>query len=188
MTYILLNGGQGGGGGASADSPFDVDNLRLEGNTITTTNASGNLVLDTDASGLVQVLSSMQFVDAGLTVYSGGSGGDEKVQLAGGAGGPLFSSDTDLRWYNNTDISSGSADAGLKRLAAGKLQGTDGGAGGLTAFMLTATVGIFRGAGTPEGSVTADIGSIYLRTDGGVGSSLYVKEEDSGTSTGWQAK
>jgi hypothetical protein len=43
------------------------------------------------------------------------------------------------------------------------------------------------GAGTPEGAVTAPVGSLYTRTDGGASSTLYVKE--SGTSnTGWIAK
>lgn len=44
-----------------------------------------------------------------------------------------------------------------------------------------------RGAGTPEGAVTAGIGSTYQRTDGGAGTSFYVKESGSGN-TGWVAK
>jgi hypothetical protein len=42
-------------------------------------------------------------------------------------------------------------------------------------------------AGTPEGSVTAPVGSLYTRTDGGAGTTLYVKESGSGN-TGWVAK
>lgn len=43
------------------------------------------------------------------------------------------------------------------------------------------------GTGTPEGAVTAPVGSLYTRDDGGAGTTLYVKE--SGTSnTGWVAK
>ena len=45
----------------------------------------------------------------------------------------------------------------------------------------------FVGTGTPEGNVTAGVGSIYHRLDGGANTSFYVKE--SGTSnTGWAAK
>jgi len=40
------------------------------------------------------------------------------------------------------------------------------------------------GAGSPEGVVTAPVGSIYSRTDGGAGTSLYVKESGVGN-TGW---
>lgn len=43
------------------------------------------------------------------------------------------------------------------------------------------------GTGSPEGVVTAGIGSIYSRTDGGASTSLYVKESGTGN-TGWAAK
>jgi hypothetical protein len=43
------------------------------------------------------------------------------------------------------------------------------------------------GAGTPEGSVTAGVGSVYQRTNGGANTSLYVKESGTGN-TGWVAK
>lgn len=44
------------------------------------------------------------------------------------------------------------------------------------------------GEGSPEGVVTADRGAIYQRTDGGAGSTLYVKESGDGLNTGWAAK
>lgn len=43
------------------------------------------------------------------------------------------------------------------------------------------------GAGSPEGAVSAPVGSFYSRTDGGVGTSFYVKESGAGN-TGWAAK
>ena len=43
------------------------------------------------------------------------------------------------------------------------------------------------GAGTPEGVMTAPVGSFYTRTDGAAGTTLYVKETGTG-STGWVAK
>ena len=46
---------------------------------------------------------------------------------------------------------------------------------------------ITSGTGSPEGALSAAVGSIFLRTNGGAGTTLYVKE--SGTSTtGWVAK
>lgn len=42
------------------------------------------------------------------------------------------------------------------------------------------------GSGTPESAVTAPVGSVYMRTDGGAGTSLYIKESGSGN-TGWKA-
>jgi hypothetical protein len=46
---------------------------------------------------------------------------------------------------------------------------------------------MLRGTGTPEGAVVAPIGSIYLRTDGGTSTTLYVKESGTGN-TGWVGK
>lgn len=42
-------------------------------------------------------------------------------------------------------------------------------------------------SGSPEGVVTASRGALYTRTDGGVGTTLYVKESGTGN-TGWVAK
>lgn len=47
---------------------------------------------------------------------------------------------------------------------------------------------ILSGAGAPNGVVPANIGSMYLRTDGGAGTTLYVKESGNGTNTGWVGK
>jgi hypothetical protein len=50
----------------------------------------------------------------------------------------------------------------------------------------TGSVQDLTGSGSPESSVTAPIGSVYRRTDGGSGTVLYVKESGSGN-TGWIA-
>ena len=46
---------------------------------------------------------------------------------------------------------------------------------------------VLRGTGTPESAVTAPVGSLFTRRDGGAGTTLYVKESGS-SSTGWVAK
>lgn len=43
------------------------------------------------------------------------------------------------------------------------------------------------GAGSPEGVLTAPVGSLYTRTDGGASTTLYIKETGTGN-TGWVAK
>lgn len=48
-------------------------------------------------------------------------------------------------------------------------------------------VGIWTGAGTPEGNVTAGVGSTYHNRTGAGNSSYYVKESGTGA-TGWQPK
>jgi hypothetical protein len=49
------------------------------------------------------------------------------------------------------------------------------------------TAFITSGTGSPEGAVTAPVGSLYTRTDGGVSTTLYVKTSGTGN-TGWTAK
>jgi hypothetical protein len=46
---------------------------------------------------------------------------------------------------------------------------------------------LISGPGSPEGFVTAVVGSLYMRTNGGAGTTLYVKESGTGN-TGWVAK
>lgn len=45
-------------------------------------------------------------------------------------------------------------------------------------------VSLVDGTGTPEAAVTAPVGSLYLRSDGGVGTTVYTKESGVGN-TGW---
>jgi len=46
---------------------------------------------------------------------------------------------------------------------------------------------LLEGTGSPEGVVIASPGALYQRTDGGVGTSIYVKEVGD-DEFGWQAK
>lgn len=52
---------------------------------------------------------------------------------------------------------------------------------------LNNSVSIRSGTGSPEAAVTGTVGDLYLRTDGGANTTLYVKESGSGN-TGWIAK
>lgn len=46
---------------------------------------------------------------------------------------------------------------------------------------------LHTGTGSPESVLTATVGHVYLRSDGGAGTTLYVKESGSGN-TGWVGK
>jgi hypothetical protein len=54
-------------------------------------------------------------------------------------------------------------------------------------FTVDGFISITGGIGSPEGVVTAPVGSLFLRTNGGVATTLYVKETGTGN-TGWAAK
>jgi len=79
---------------------------------------------------------------------------------------------------------------GIAAASADKVYVADGaGSGDWTdiSTLLAVTGLIFTGTGTPEGVQTANVGSIFLRTDGGAGTSIYVKESGTGN-TGWVGK
>jgi len=44
------------------------------------------------------------------------------------------------------------------------------------------------GTGSPNGSITGGIGSVYINKSGGAGTTLYVKESGANTNTGWVGK
>jgi len=58
---------------------------------------------------------------------------------------------------------------------------------GLDADVTRVEARLLSGAGSPESNVAAPIGTVYLRSDGGSGTTLYVKESGTGN-TGWVAK
>lgn len=58
--------------------------------------------------------------------------------------------------------------------------------GSLQRFKL-GEISIYSGSGTPEGVVTAVVGSIYCRTDTG-GTTLYIKEFNGTANTGWRVQ
>jgi hypothetical protein len=59
-------------------------------------------------------------------------------------------------------------------------------ADGFVRMKATASDIIF-GSGSPEGVVTATVGSMFLRSDGGAGTSMYIKESGA-SNTGWVGK
>jgi len=102
-----------------------------------------------------------------------------------------MSNNMQLQWFPGA-ANSGSADVTLSRNAAGILQvGTTAAnaLGTIAAAKHQVATSVFwsSGTGSPEGVLTANIGSLYSRTDGGAGTSFYVKESGTGN-TGWVSK
>jgi hypothetical protein len=114
--------GSGGGGGGGVSSPLDVDNIRIEDNTISSTNANGNITVDPNGTGVVDLQGPAQVT--GTIPITTIVAGDEKAQI-GGANWNL-GSDVHVRWYSDPDVPSGAADVGLKRNAAGVVEITNG--------------------------------------------------------------
>ena len=99
------------------------------------------------------------------------------------------------QWHRRTGSGKTGVGGGVYLIGGAKSpSGTDGdvylGYNGTTTrgrVVLGATALLLTGTGSPESAVTAPVGSIFLRTDGGAGTTFYVKESGSGN-TGWVGK
>ena len=62
--------------GVDIDTLLDVDNLRLDGNTLSSTDANGNITLDPNGTGVVDVQGTLTVssLTSGRVVYAGASG------------------------------------------------------------------------------------------------------------------
>jgi len=54
--------------------------------------------------------------------------------------------------------------------------------------IVTPDAAVLTGAGSPQGVVAAPVSTMYLRTDGGTNTTIYVKETGGNTNLGWVAK
>lgn len=106
--------------------------------------------------------------DASLFLFSAKATGAAAVNV-------MAISTTEVRPWGDNSIALGSA---TSRWANAYAVNFRPGAGGVIWT---------SGAGTPEGVVTAPVGSLFTRTDGGAGTTLYVKQSGTGN-TGWAAK
>ena len=99
---------------------------------------------------------------------------------------------TNAQTFRLYETDSGANDEYLELTAASgtnliRPQATGTGTASVVRYHTTTTVFWTSGSGSPESVVTAPVGSLYTRTDGGAATTLYVKESGTG-STGWVAK
>jgi hypothetical protein len=117
---------------------------------------------------------------AGWRIYRVGEPGaaDQETLIIG----------SDVNTPNAFEITTGKAGTGSTRPLIFSIDGTERMRMDGTAGVQIGTARFRSGAGSPEGAVTGNIGDIWLRTDGGAGTVLYVKESVGGGATGWVAK
>lgn len=131
--------------------------------TSTVSNYYGFLLDTPSGGGTVTNWCGMAVTDPGVGVVTTNSYG----AAVGGKSGALLA-----------DISSGGNWGTFSHIGHADLHGNN--------MPFTLKDGWYSGNGTPEGSMTAVVGSIASRLDGGAGTSFYVKESGSGN-TGWKA-
>ncbi|MES2112917.1 MAG: hypothetical protein V4577_29470 [Bacteroidota bacterium] len=128
---------------------------------------------------------STQILNSGT--HNNWHGRDAIMQTGGTSGIPLLT----LQSFNTSSaklidvLNSASAETFYVQ-GTGTLWSNDSGSFAKGIKLGTSTqVLLYGGSGSPQGSITANPGSMYFNTTGGNGTSIYVKESGSGTNTGW---
>lgn len=180
------------GGGASIDltAPGPIGGTTPAAGTFTSLITSGQSLTGSQAASLVNLATTWNTTGTPSMIYgrvtnTASNAASLLIDVGTVAGGSLFKvaasngNATATRWAVTS--SSSYLDANCN------VAGTHIVESGLIMLNSGQTVGVRRGTGTPEGVVTAGIGSLFLRTDGGTSTTLYVKESGTGN-TGWVAK
>lgn len=122
----------------SGATQLNVDNLRLDGNTLSSTDTNGNIVLDPDGTGNTSIASGNLVLLSGTAITSTA---DDYICFGGGATGSgskrfcnysnvlSFGSGHLISWKNSTDANGGTSDSGFARSSAGVVKVTDGSSG-----------------------------------------------------------
>lgn len=146
----------------------------LEGHAFLNTNSTKGVILGHDSASQTGLVISYGANSAlGFVTHNGSWGTRILITTAGIVTIP-----------GTTDATTGGAGA---ITTAGGLYTSKGIVAGTFISPSASGVTWQAGVGSPEGVITASIGSLWSRTDGGASTSFYVKESGSGN-TGWVAK
>lgn len=162
---------------AGASTAFGIDVQAVTVNLTDMLIGPGNQVTaaaGTFAAGVRLLANGANVVDASVVANQGEACAFGLRREIGGGGGNF----TGQLIYNGNNFDSSVGDVNNVGGVTAPLRI------GFNASLLGAN--LFAGTGTPEGAVTARIGSQYMRTDGGQGTVLYYKESGTGA-TGWIA-
>lgn len=200
--YLYMQGDLGTPG-----SPNVQTFLRLDKDLIFRASQSTKPVTFQPAAGIGLKIIQANATYAALITHSGGAIGWEMDVAAGAAGffpmwvngydyGPKFSTSIDGGDTLTVQKDATAAGVALKvinkgtgdclQMRSGSAQVFTVGASGFISVIQGKSVNVLANTATPEGARSAPIGSLFLRTDGGAGTSFYVKESGASTA-GWKA-
>jgi hypothetical protein len=175
-------------GRAVSGLSFTGGTMKISGAALETTTANGDYSLTPNGTGRVVIggnASSFAWsgipteIRNGFRVYDSGSS-SFGLRMGFSSNVPYFQGYRETVGVTNLILQK---DGGDVSIGAGNLVFSTAGKG----LSFSNGPKWITGSGSPEGVVTAAIGSLYTRTDGGLLSTLYVKESGAGN-TGWVAK
>jgi len=117
-------------------------------------------------------------LSSGRVYHSGGSGGAPGVGPAADTGTGMYQATSGTY---SVAVSAGATGERVRFQANGINL-----LNGRVTWDASETIFDLFGSGSPEGSITASIGSVYRRSNGGTATTLYIKESGTGN-TGWVA-
>lgn len=166
---VCTKGSNSGYGIDCASSRVTITGNTIDGNNVSTVN------IFTDSASQIVLSNNIcrRATQAAIENYANNTAVDN-IFITGG-----ILLDAASRWKLTT-AGTGSFGSNMQSRAVGGLGGKD-------YNDRAANVWDGIGTGTPEGVQTAGIGSTWRRTNGGAGTTLYVKESGTGN-TGWAAK
>lgn len=179
-------------------SPHSVSDIRLIGNRARNVNISVNATVDGPISDLIMLDNDWQNEDGTAITQSVNHASPRTIRDAGtlrgssGTGNALALrpsiAQSGTAGYSGIllDVTETSTGSGTKRLIDAKVGGTTRFAVDNAGNVTVGGVLVTSGSVAPEGAVTAPVGSLYLRTGGGAGTTVYMKESGAGN-TGWVA-
>lgn len=145
---------------------------------LTLSGAAGNTVISTLGQGTLGEVQISRTTGDALRLTSTVNGRLSVDSLFGWSSGNGANTARDTTLYRDSAGVVG-INAGVSNTATGSFK---------AATFVVGAATIRSGTGTPASAVTGNVGDIFLRTDGGTSTTLYVKETGNGTNTGWVAK
>lgn len=152
------------------------------GGNVTGTGASGRLAYWSGTSTLTSDTdATFDGFNAtfGRVYHSGGTGGAPGLSSSSDTGSGFYLSSTGVYGYASSAANSGAG--GNVLLLKGDRVTLNG---NRISWDTSETIHDLVGSGSPEGVVTASVSSLYRRSNGGTGTTLYIKESGTGN-TGW---
>jgi len=165
----------------SAGGAWDMDDLTLDILGLTTAlnlkAGSGDTIENSRAAN-----GSSHFTKSGGITWENPS-----VTSFGRTSGGRVANTSPITFSNATSSTNTTTGAAVIGGGLGVAENINAGGTVTSVGFVAGTVQWTAGTGSPEGAVTAAIGSLYSRTNGSTSTTLYVKESGTGN-TGWVAK
>lgn len=154
-------------GAVSGITQLDVDNIRIDGNTVSSTNTNGNIVLDANGTGIISAADDVR-LDTGKAVQTAQSAGNTALLQAYDVDNTVYTTFITLTANNtptcNLDDSVTKAGQYIYRAGGTDVPVADGGTG--TSSLTDRGVLVGRGTSAVEATTAGTTGQLLVASTG----------------------